>query len=234
MAERLAPGVWLLKLGWPAPFGSNAYLVDDGDLSLIDTGYPINSVRIGAEIRDAGASVSEIDRVLITHYDLDHVGGLARLVPELDAPVYIGAEDLALIRSESHPPSLHHKGLFHRGLRAIYRLPSSLTYHGVEDGDRIGGFLALHTPGHNPGHTVYLHEERGAAFLGDLVWESDGALTTPIRLDSYDLSELNRSISRLVDVAPEFDLACMAHGDPIRSNGDGALKALADSLAEAD
>ncbi|MDY6817711.1 MAG: MBL fold metallo-hydrolase [Halobacteriales archaeon] len=232
MAERLAPGIWLLDLGWPAPLGTNAYLVADGDgeLTMVDAGMPINATSVRSEIQDTGFAVDEIDRVLITHYDLDHVGGLARLVPALDAPVYIGETDRQLYDGGYDPPWLHHKGLFHRGLRALHRLPADLEIRGVADGDRIGDFLAFHTPGHNPGHTVYINEAQSVGLLGDLVWEEDGEFTTPIWFDSYDLSTIRRSIRRLVAESPPFEVACVGHGTPLRANGLTALKALANDF----
>ncbi|MFB6227189.1 MAG: MBL fold metallo-hydrolase [Halobacteriales archaeon] len=230
MADRIAPGITRLELGFRAPLGATAYLVDDGDLTLIDAGMPINATRIRIAIADAGYAIREIDRVLITHFDLDHVGGLARLVPDLDAPVYMGRRDLDLLGGRHDPPLFHHKGLFHRAVRAVYGLPASLSYHPVVNGDRIGGFQTFHTPGHNPGHTVYVHAKLDAAFLGDLAWGEDGGLTIPIRFDSYDMDEIRESVRQFVAESPPFEVACVAHGDPILEGGYEALRALGDRI----
>ncbi len=232
MVERLAPGIYQLELGWRAPFGANAYVVDDGEVTLIDAGFPVNARSIRGELSETGIAIASIDRVLITHYDLDHVGGLARLLPELDAPVYVGTADLAIMTGDRNPPFFHHKGLFHRGLRRVYRLPSSLSYRPLGDREQVGSFTAYHTPGHNPGHTVYVHQDRGIVLFGDLVWEADGALTIPFWLDSYDMPALRASLRRFAaDVAP-FDIAGVGHGTPIRTNGFGALRTLVEQLAD--
>lgn len=227
MAEEIAPGVWLLSLGWIEPFGANAYLVDDDALTLVDAGMPLNARGIRPEIEATGAAVSDIERVLVTHYDLDHTGGLARLVPDLDAPVYIGDSDDRLLKGEWDPPWLHHKGLFHRAVRRAFSIPEELAVHSVADGDEIGGFTAHHTPGHNPGHTAYLHEGLGVGLLGDLVWEDDGRLTTPVWLDSYDMGTLRESVRRLAEEGQPFEIACMGHGQPLRAGGHDALRDLA-------
>jgi glyoxylase-like metal-dependent hydrolase (beta-lactamase superfamily II) len=112
----------------------------------------------------------------------------------------------------------------------VYSPPGALTYHPVDDGDRIGGFRAFHTPGHNPGHTVYLHEELGAAFLGDLAWSEDGELTIPVWLDSYDIEEIRESVRWFASASPRFDMACVAHGPPILDGGYDAFRALADGI----
>lgn len=228
-AEQVAENVWLLRLGWRAPFGSNAYLVDDDEITLVDCGMPLNATRIRDVFRQLPHEVKDIDRVLITHYDLDHVGGLNRLHPHLDCPVYIGQEDLELMTGDSSPPELNHKGIWHRGTRLVHSLPN-LDYRGIKDGDKIGEFTAHHTPGHNPGHFVYTSQRADTAFLGDLVWETDGELTPPIWFDSYDMDLVRASIRKFADSTEEFELAAVAHGDPIRKNGFHRLQELASTL----
>lgn len=230
MAERVEAGIWKLRLGWPTPLRSNAYIVDDGSVTLIDAGLPLNANRLRAELEEAGVAVADIDRVLLTHYDLDHVGGLARLVPELDAPVYLGEDDLALLEGGRDPPLVHHKGLFHRGLRLLHGLPSELTVQAVAHGDSIGGFEAHHTPGHNPGHIAYIHAGMEVGLLGDLVWSKPDGFVTPIWLDSYDLATLRASIRQFAEQAPPFEVAAVGHGQPIRTGGRAALRELAARL----
>ena len=115
MAREITDGVWLLEVAWPEPIGSNAYLLDDGDVTLADAGVPIPRRSLSAEIRETGHTPSALDRVLLTHYDIDHVGGLARI--DLDIPVYLGALDVRLVRRSWSPPWRHHKGAFHRFVR---------------------------------------------------------------------------------------------------------------------
>jgi glyoxylase-like metal-dependent hydrolase (beta-lactamase superfamily II) len=230
MAERLVDGVWLLDLGFIAPVRANAYLVEeallDGDgVTLVDTGLHRNWPTLVTELADAGYSPEDVDRVLLTHYDLDHVGGIGRLLPEFDGPVYIGGADHDLLSGEVAPP-IHHKGLFHRVTRRLFPVPAELDLRRVEDGDRIGTFTAYLTPGHNPGHVVYVHDA-GIAFLGDLVWEDGGRLTTPIRFDSYDVAEIGESVRSLAARVEPFTVAAMGHGRPLATGGYEALQALA-------
>ncbi|MFB6166517.1 MAG: MBL fold metallo-hydrolase [Haloarculaceae archaeon] len=257
MARQLADGVWLLDLGLVPPLATNAYLVDDalaapadgdgaaesdgaepgsdeadrtdGEVTLIDTGLFWNRASLPAELAAAGYAVADVDRVLLTHYDLDHTGGLSRIADDLDAPVYLGSADLRLVEGRDQPNAFHHKGLFHRIARRIAPLPAGLDVRGVDDGDRIGRFTAYHTPGHNPGHTAFVHDS-GVAFLGDLVWEEDGEFTPPFWLDSYDMHELRESIRWFVAQDPHFEVACFGHGTPITSGGSEALQRLADRL----
>ena len=222
MARRLTDGVWLLDLGLVPPFAMNGYLIDDGELTLVDPGLPWNRPSLRSEMADAGYAAGDLDRVLVTHFDLDHSGGLRGLPADWRGPVYMGATDAAIARGDTDPKRRHHKGLFHMLVRWLFPLPEGTTLTDVEDGDEIGAFTAYHTPGHNPGHMVYLHES-GVAFLGDLVWEDGGRLTPPFWLDSYDMRGVHESIRDLTRRVPPFEVAAMAHGDPITTNGRRAL-----------
>lgn len=222
MVRRVAGGVYLLEVSWPEPVGANAYLVDDGELTLVDSGLPVPRRSLAGQIRAAGYAPDDLDRVLLTHYDVDHVGGLGRL--DVDVPVYLGAADARLVRRSWSPAWRHHKGAFHRLVRRLFPL-SGVDLRAVSNGDRIGGFRALHTPGHNPGHTVFLHDESAAALLGDLVWESDGSFVPPPWLDSYDTDRMADSIDRVA--RESFEHACVGHGRPLSPGGDAALRAVA-------
>lgn len=229
MPRRLREGLWLLDLGLIPPFATNGYLLHDGTVTLVDPGLPWNRPTVRNELAAAGYALSDLDRVLVTHYDLDHAGALGALGPEFDGPVYMGAADVALARRQSHPPLAHHKGLFHRAVRRLFPLPAGMDVRPVSDGDAVDGFTAYHTPGHNPGHTVFVHES-GIAFLGDLVWGPEEGLRTPFRGDSYDMADIRASIVDFVDRAPPFAVAAMAHGEPRLTDGRDALVELADRL----
>lgn len=234
----LRDGLWLLELGWYTPLRSNAYLIDGGidpetgeqsagDVTLIDTGYRYNRRSLVGELEAAGYAPGAVDRVLLTHYDLDHTGGLDRV--SFDCPVYLGQQEIELVEGEWEPPLAHHKGLFHRAARRLFPIPTKIDLQSVSDTEQIGRFTAYHTPGHNPGHTVYIHDS-GVAFLGDLVWETDGALTTPFWGDSYDMRRLRESVKDLSRRCPPFDIACMGHGTPFLDDGYDRLKTLAEQL----
>ena len=223
MATLLAEGVWWLDVGVIRPYDTNAFLVDDGTVTLVDTGLWRNCPSLASELADAGYAAEDVDRVLLTHYHLDHTGGLSRLAPAFDGPVYLGAADVALYTEEWDPPWTHPKGLYHRLARRLFPLSETLDVRSVEDGARIGAFTAYHTPGHNPGQTAYVHDS-GAAFVGDLVWGGADGLTTPVWLDSYDVGQLKASAIDLLGRAPPFAVLAMGHGDPITADGDRALR----------
>lgn len=229
MAVELRPGVWRVGLR-----GVNAYLVEDGDgLTLVDTGMPWQADSVRRALEVAGFSMRDVDRVLLTHYDVDHVGGLQSLLSSVgdadgDVEVCCGAGDADLVVGNRKPPLSVPKGLVQRLGRVL--TPSVDTaVRALGDGDEVGGFEVVATPGHTPGHVAYVHEELGVALLGDLVREDgDGGLELSPWLLSSDTGELEPSVRRVLDRAPAFEVAGVGHGDPIRSGGSDALAAALD------
>lgn len=224
MATELADDVW-----WYDLRGVNAYLVEDEDtLTLVDSGMPYARRQLILGLDHAGYSPSDIDRVFVTHYDFDHVGGLGRL-QRLNATVYVGAPDAPYVSRTESPDWHNHKGLFQRVTRPLLSAPAD-SVEPVEDGDTVGSFTVYHTPGHTPGHVCYVSEELSVAFLGDLVREDDGKLEASPWIMSYDTDQVRSSIERLAREELTFEVAAMGHGVPFRKRGSERLEELAARL----
>lgn len=226
MVTKLRADVWQIDCS-----GVNAYLVDDRDhengaVTLVDGGTPLDANTIRAAVADAGFAMSDVDRVLVTHYDVDHVGGLAKL--GLDATVYVGAGDAAFYTDDEKPPLGNWKGAFQRLAGAFLTPSESVT--GVADGDAVGSFRVYHTPGHTPGHVAYVSEALSVAFVGDLVMESDGRLEQSPWYLSYDTDRVVDSIHYLADAEPAVEVLAMGHGTPFVRNGAVRLAELGERL----
>lgn len=215
MVTTLTDDVWWVDLQ-----GTNAFLVDDGALTLVDAGMPWHSSRLARAISQVG-SVGDIERVLVTHFDIDHVGGLGRL-GGLDATVHVGVEDAPYLRSEERPPWGNRKGLLQRALD-VTRTTPDLPVEPVEDGDTVGSFTAYRTPGHTPGHTAFVSEDLSVGLLGDLVVESGGRYELPAWYLNYDQSRARDSLVDFADRAPDFAVACQGHGTPFVDRGSGRV-----------
>lgn len=201
--------------------GPNVYLVDDGELTLIDGGRPTDAKAIRDGIRALAHAVVDVDRVLLTHYDRDRVGALASL--GLDAPIHAGNPDATYAAGTATPPLANRKGFLQRLLGRGLERPD-LAVLPVTDGETIGGFRAYRAPGHTPGHTVYVHEGVGVAFLGDCVRGTDGSLRPARALACADADRNRETIAALVERLPPFEVAAPGRGDPITEGGREALE----------
>jgi glyoxylase-like metal-dependent hydrolase (beta-lactamase superfamily II) len=204
--------------------GVNAYLAcpEDEKPILVDAGNPWSASSIRVALEDAGYGLSDVERVLVTHYDIDHVGGLSRLASAgLDATVYAAEPDASFLDGTAKPPLRNHKGAFQRLVGVAVRRPS-LPVERVEDGDKVAELEVRATPGHTPGHVVYIRG--GTAFLGDAVREKNGSLEVLPSLLSYDRGEAKESVRFL---AEEFSAeeAYVGHGEPVE-NATEKLRAL--------
>jgi len=222
MATEVATGVWWLDLG-----SVNVYLLEDGeDLVLVDAGMPRHAGAIRQGVRETGHDLTAVDRVLLTHYDYDHVGGLSKLEPALDAPVYAREPDASFLTGERRPPLTNRKGLLQRVTRPFLDVPD-LPVRRVTGDDEVGSFTAYATPGHTPGHTAFVSEDRDAALLGDMVRSADGGLSPSPWYISYDRTQVRQSIRVLMKRAPSFAVACPGHGEPLAERGSEELSKLA-------
>ncbi|WP_254545943.1 MBL fold metallo-hydrolase [Halomarina pelagica] len=230
MPARLSDHCWAIELR-----GVNAYLAEDepeadGErvLTLIDTGTPFDARTLAREIEATGHRVEDVERVLLTHYDLDHVGGLGRLDFE-DATVHVGMPDVDYLTGDASPPVSTHKGALQRALGPLARTPR-VAVEPVADGDRVGSFTVYETPGHTPGHVAYVSDALSAAFVGDLVVERDGELAASPWALSYDTNDVRESVHDLADRMPAVEILGMGHGVPFARGGSVRLAELGERI----
>lgn len=177
-----------------------AYLIEDDVPTLFDVGLPDTADALFEELAAVGR---EPERVVITHGDGDHVGGLDAVVDRYAPEVYVPAEtDLAA------------------GTEPDERFG---------DGDAVGGFTAVHVPGHGPDTYAFVDEDRSLAVLGDAVSGADqrglpaGYFHLPPAVYSDDLNRAEGSLERLL--AYEFDAGLVYHGAPVLEDASRKLDA---------
>ncbi|WP_224332769.1 MBL fold metallo-hydrolase [Haloprofundus halobius] len=171
-----------------------AYLFDDPTPTLVDTGLEATTDRLLSGLDDLGV---EPERVVITHGDGDHIGGLAAVVDRFDLEVFVPEQtDLS-------------------GVDGVE--DGDVTRYG--DGDEIGSFEAVHVPGHEPDNHALVDADRGVVVAGDAVSGSDqrglpeGYLILPPAVFSDDLNEAEENLERLL--AHEFDAVLVFHGSSV-------------------
>jgi glyoxylase-like metal-dependent hydrolase (beta-lactamase superfamily II) len=195
----------------------NCYILVRDDLTVIDTGLAGSGKKILNYIKDkVHREPSEIKTIILTHFHMDHVGGVATLKAAAPgAQVAIGSGDEGYVNGTLPQPV--HSGVKGQLLRiaAFIMRPGHFTPDVLlKDGDRISDLLCIAIPGHTPGSIGLLEESKKAFFSGD-IFRSDGSTVSggPLQF-TMDQSRENESRKKIA--ALDFDLLLPGHGVPIR------------------
>jgi glyoxylase-like metal-dependent hydrolase (beta-lactamase superfamily II) len=231
--KQVIPGLWEIdEIGQDV----HCYLWEwDQGYTLIDTGFAKDARRIiDALIRNKMA-LHGVRRIILTHADPDHSGGLAQLKRATQAEVVCHAVEKEYLE---HPLRRHISSWYMRlPLLAASMLPD---YHLravvpdvlVVDGQEMPeGFVVVHTPGHSPGHISLLHRGKRLLIAGDALSNRGGKLHVNKSKFTSDLPNAQRSIWKLAKrYGDDFETVVFGHGPPLLTNGGKRIKGLASEM----
>lgn len=165
---------------------ANTYILVDADgLTVIDAGLPRSEKKILAYINSLGKSAQDIKRIIITHADLDHFGGLAALQKASDARTYASQlEADAIAKGESSreikPAGFSLRRILFSLLSPFIKATPFQVHEIIAEGQTLpalGGLQVVETSGHTPGHISLFAPSVGVLFCGDsMVSEAKGLL----------------------------------------------------------
>ena len=151
---------------------------------LIDSGTLKGSEAITANIEKIGVKLSEVKAILGSHEHFDHVGGFARLQGLTGAPVMVGADAVAVIRTGRDDPRDPQAGL-HAPMA-----PVPGTVRAVADGEvvNVGGFeiTGIATPGHTLGAMSWQWESCDVGGCVTIVYADS---LSPVSADDYRFTD---------------------------------------------
>jgi ribonuclease/clavin/mitogillin len=202
--ERMGQPVRRIELKWgivlhpmktrplPPATHTNAYLVGEQDMALIDPGSD-DADELEALFRLVDSLALDGRRltlVLLTHHHADHVAGVQAVRARYGVPV------------AAHRDTAHHV----RADRTLEDGEVISLARGVRDWD----LTCLHTPGHTRGHLCFLHRRTRSLFCGDHI--PGGAGTVIIDPPEGDMAAYLGSLERLQGESVETLFP--AHGSP--------------------
>jgi len=219
------------RLTLPLPTGPkhvHCYLVDG---TLFDTGLGLG---------DAPWASAEIERIAITHFHPDHVGGAAAAAAATGAPVYQGALDYAQCErvwgtddwpermaawftKHGVPPEnlyelIEQGHAFASFIR--YALDPDLLY----EGSTLAGWDVIELPGHADGHLGFLRD--GVLIAGDhLLRPISPAVGLYPESRPDPLGDYLASLERTAQLAPR--VVYPGHGEPIADPAGRARELIA-------
>jgi glyoxylase-like metal-dependent hydrolase (beta-lactamase superfamily II) len=180
------------------PYRSNCYVLrtERGapEAAVVDPGDDPTPVRL-----ELAGMPARVGGILITHTDVDHIGGVAALADGTGAEVWAPIGEVEALRSGSP------RG----GMQVAPHDPA----HTVTGGDTITvagiSFDVVDVPGHSAGHVAFHHD--GELFSGDLLFtDSVGRVDIP----GGDWDTLLASVRALLDRFPPETIVYPGHGSP--------------------
>lgn len=171
---------------------ANAYAVGSGALTLIDTApkFPGSFESLRDQLNQAGRSIADIERIVLTHGHVDHFGLAARIRQEADRPIpcFIHSEEIWRVSASTYRAEIFDEAA--ERLMALVDMPPEevekirerfslfallcdpvVDAQPMEDGQIFEGdgyrLRVIHTPGHTPGTCCLYESGQKILFSGD-------------------------------------------------------------------
>lgn len=219
IVKKIVPNVYAISLGFV-----NVFLLDEEELTLIDTGISGSEKKILEAIAELGYRPQDLRHILITHLHYDHTGSLEILKRVSGARVYMHALDaVSYLTGEVMRPVEPSPGLITqlivKNLNKRQAPPAAnlavidqlITNN--EEIEKTGGINAIHSPGHTAGHLVYLWpKQNGVLFVGDA---ASNMLHLGYSILYEDFAQGQKTLLTMGRM--QFNTACFSHGKTILS-----------------
>jgi len=177
------------------------YLMNLGELVLIDTGAGWSVDKIINNINNIGLEYKNLSKIILTHCHIDHIGGAPEIrrrfgskiyIHKLDAPPLEDGDSILTAADwyqTTFPPT---------PVDVRFNLPEEVLTIGQQK------IVCLHTPGHTPGSIgIYLDKDGKRILFGQ-------DLHGPILKEfGSNLEDYGRSTKKLLDL--DADILCEGH-----------------------
>ena len=190
--------------------GAYAYIIRGDETILVDTGFPWKQKGILKELESMGIELKQIKHILLTHYDIDHIGNAAMLQELTGAEVWASEEDMPVILGIAD-----RKG-FKKYLKYLFHVKTPKDIKPFAPDMEIDGIKVIPTPGHTPGHICLLYND--VLFAGDLIENKKGKLIPYPEGWNWDNSAMLQSFDKVARLS--FKWVCPAHGEPVERGVD--------------
>ncbi len=207
--QRLAEDLELLD-GFP-PFSINIYVMGG---VLVDSGTRLAQLRIMRQLRGRRLTAHAL-----THAHPDHQGASHAICELLGLPLWCGAADALAMETAGEIMARMPPHWLTATVGPHWVGPPHSVTRQLREGDEVGGFRVLETPGHTAGHISFWREQDRVLVMGDVmanmhIWTGLPWLREPQRIFSLDPALNRRSACRLAELEPR--LTCFGHGPPLR------------------
>jgi glyoxylase-like metal-dependent hydrolase (beta-lactamase superfamily II) len=227
----VVPGLHWVDAIWD----TKVYVLLDGSRPVVvDAAMPGRSGAVWRHLQRLGHEPEAVSEIWLTHGDIDHMGSVAALKARSGADVVAHRADAPLVDGTADrelgplPLSGTYQGIFNMAVRHLFRYQPAQVDRPAEDGDALGSWQVIHTPGHTAGSASYYHAERKIIIVGDALNHRRGRLGAPPTMFTPDMAQAHASIKRIAGL--DFEVCCFGHGPPLKDNAAERVRAFAESL----
>ncbi|MNI57215.1 putative metallo-hydrolase YflN [compost metagenome] len=248
----IADGINMLELSVQVMGGVDTIyptlIWDQDNVILVDTGYPGVLPLIREAIEQSGAIFEKLNKIIITHQDLDHIGSLPSIVQQAQLPIEVLANALEkpFIEGEKSllkiTPETIEKAVaslpkevpdqWRQAFKAVLENPpKSPVSRTISDGEELpycGGIVIINTPGHTPGHICLYHKSSKTLISADALVVVNGQLYGPDPEQSLDIQLARRSLEKLTSY--DIDNVICYHGGLFQDNANQRIVELTQGL----
>lgn len=189
----------------------NAYVLGD---VLVDSGGRMAGKRLVAAL-----SGMKITGHVLTHAHFDHQGSSHLVCEHFGIPLWCGEGDRQAIETGDLTRIMPHPNSWLARASQCFAGSAHPVARSLGDGDEVGGFAVIETPGHTPGHLALWRASDRVLILGDVLFHRNPmtlrkGLAEPFAWATFD-AVMNRTSARKL-AALEPAVVCFGHGAPLR------------------
>jgi glyoxylase-like metal-dependent hydrolase (beta-lactamase superfamily II) len=249
----VVPGIHVLPVPTPFAIGPvNTYLIEDDPLTLVDAGPNSGTAltRLETRLGELGRRVEDLERIVVTHQHLDHIG-LVQILADRSGAEVVALDVLApwlaqykvamdaddefaevVMRRHGIPADT---GLALRAVSRAFRGwgAAATATETVADGDDLAfagrTLKVLHRPGHSPTDTLFHDEAAGVLLGGDhlIGHVSSNPLVSRPPDAPFDGPQPERPQALVVYLESlartrelELDVVLAGHGEPVTGHAE--------------
>ncbi len=201
---------------------ANSYLITElQGLTLIDAGLPGSGKKVLRYMTDLGYAPRGLKRIVITHSDYDHVGGLAELKAATGARIFASVIEAEAIASGKASRPLKPTNIFARlvfGLMGrMFKADPAKVDETLQEGTLmpvLGGLQVLDTCGHTPGHISLYCPAAGVLFCGDSIVSEKKGLRGSRGANNWDKPKADEAVRKQAALGAQ--IVCSGHGAVVK------------------
>ncbi len=194
-------------------------LRDDESTVLVDCGFAMHLDALEKALHKENIKLQDIDKVLVTHHDYDHIGCLKELKDknpnikilssEKEADYIQGKKQALRLQQAKILKNIveeKQKEELDAFIRNIERVEKVNVDEIIKNGDIVpvcGGCTVIETPGHTAGHISFYLKDYSIVITGDAACKRDNMLCTIEHEVAFDTKQAGESFDKLLNLNAE-------------------------------